>query len=1651
MKKLAKILLVLITTVFVLGGLASATVSNAAYLKAVHIRRGGWGYSLGDTGTGNLINNIEKVKEMTSENGSTEKASLPLYYCIKAGVGFGAGNNTEPGSHSDSAFTTTYTERGSFLTGNASENKNGLQLVNGDNGNYLTEEAYYKLIYLIDNLYTDIGKNDKAGKQEFLRKAINYLKSKGKLHIHSETFNPMSSQLTSQLESTSDLFILTDDDIDVVQQLAAWHFSNPYSEDDPFRFDLYYDSGSDKDHLTLLKLINGDGDNLELYEDKADDESFYIDEEGHQREKTPEEIIELEKQELRFIDMRCIFEYLVLTAEENGNANYKNNRDVEETVTGKKLRYNTETDDQASARTTAPEAVKTGTGYTAGPFKMRSEYTGKDYAVKPSTLKFYKGSVSESNLLTDDDITIHAGVGSIDLASITSISAITGTQKRISEITQSDLEEGIYISILGEKAAGIEEILMTVDIEKEVNDIKYYWGEDGEGTQPLVKLEPGTKTVSLEGNFTLPKDFDLALRKYITNVKRGTSDITIPNARNLNNIDSDVINTESNGNVITTAEYKHRKDPVIVEKNDIITYTFRVYNEGDIEGEVMQIEDYFPLGTDKLEFVADGSATGFKCEVKESDKKLIITNTDPSKPLFTLQPFDKTHADQATSGNVGWKEGLNYGEIKVNFRVNATPDSTQEKIFTNIATMAYRPSTASGYTGSDRDSNKNGNTNFPDSNHSDDLSKLENNPGPTGKNNKSLDQLSSETYYEGYEDDDDFEKIKIEPKVFDLALRKYISQVARKTATGYSDYENFDTNESLKRVPNITNADLQALASRTTSATFDNGHTTYKRHTKTPVAVNVGDKVVYTIRIYNEGNVDGKATKIRDYLPEGLELVPAAESTINEQNGWTTPDATKPRIIETSKLASETISAFNSNPASGSEYAIDSKFVQVECRVIATAYNVSLKNVAEITESTNDLGLQDIDNNSRLTDGQKNNYRPEHSQDGRGYEDDDDYEDLKLNKLDLALRKFITKIGDQELSTRNPQPTEVGELSDTKTTSKYLHKKDPEGVKVGQVVEYTIRVYNEGEVDGYVNEITDHLPPQLKFLPTHETNTKYGWKQDTNDPQKITTDYLSKDKETATRQNKINLHEANSITLNNKEVRVACEVVSTNPMPEVITNIADITDFVNGNGDWQADRDSDKEGVEMPTDLPGYKGTTTETDLSKTDTYYPGQQDDDDFEKLKIVKTRFDLALRKFITGIQNEDKITEVKTREPKPNTEGLKNGTSSDAVYEHTKDPMLVVNGRIVIYTIRVYNEGDEDGYASIIKDDMPEGLEFLPQNQTNTDYGWKMLKEDGTETTKLEEAKSIVTDYLSKEKETERLSKLPPTATEQEKDAVSSLLVAYNKATDKLSYRDVKVAFKVIEPNKSDRILINKAQITEDKDKDGNDVTDDDSTPDQWIEEDDDQDIEKVKVQYFDLSLRKWVTHAIVIDNGTETVTETGHKAEDDPESIVKVEIKDKKINKVTIKFKYSIRVTNEGTIAGYAKEIKDHIPEGLKFNEEDNPDWKPIDDNTITTDKLKDELLQPGDSKEVEVILTWINSEDNLGLKINKAEISEDYNEFDAPDIDSTPDKWIDTDDDQDDAPVLLSLKTGQARIYFAITGGVLLLTLAGVSFIRKYIV
>ena len=640
--------------------------------------------------------------------------------------------------------------------------------------------------------------------------------------------------------------------------------------------------------------------------------------------------------------------------------------------------------------------------------------------------------------------------------------------------------------------------------------------------------------------------------------------------------------------------------------------------------------------------------------------------------------------------------------------------------------------------------------------------------------------------------------------------------------------------------------------------------------------------------------------------------------------------------------------------------------------------------------------------------------------------------------LDLSLRKFITEVnGIKPATSREPQ-VDISKLaSGESTTATYKHPKDVVGVNTGDVVTYTIRVYNEGEIDGYAARIMDDIPEGLEFLPEESINKEYKWvlykeakdgedskntityndkkyvvTENVKEADVMVTDYLAKDKDA---KNLIPAFDGK--TLNYKDVKVAFKVIAPSTSKDVITNYAQITKHTDRNGD------------------------ETIVDRDSTPNKWVDGEDDQDIEKIRVKY--FDLALRKFITEINGKKLKT---SREPQVDVSKLASGESTTATYTHPKDTVDVNTTDVVTYTIRVYNESEVAGYATRIMDDIPQGLEFLPDEKVNKEYKWVLYKEvkDGEKvdskntityndkkyvvTENVKEADVMVTDYLAKDKD------------------AKNLIAAFDGK--KLDYRDVKVAFKVVEPTTSDRVITNYAQITKHTDYTGNTtIIDRDSTPNKWIDGEDDQDIESVKVRYFDLALIKYVSKAIVYENGTKNIIETGHTGLERPEPVVKVDLQKANIDKVKVKFEYTIKIKNEGQIPGYAKEISDYVPEGLKFVAEDNKNWKEVD-GKIVTDALKDKLLNPGETAEVTVILTWINNKDNLGLKTNIAEISKDYNEYGTPDIDSTPNNKVPGEDDIDDAPVMLAIRTGMPKQYIGLVLGFLVVITASVVVIKK---
>lgn len=181
---------------------------------------------------------------------------------------------------------------------------------------------------------------------------------------------------------------------------------------------------------------------------------------------------------------------------------------------------------------------------------------------------------------------------------------------------------------------------------------------------------------------------------------------------------------------------------------------------------------------------------------------------------------------------------------------------------------------------------------------------------------------------------------------------------------------------------------------------------------------------------------------------------------------------------------------------------------------------------------------------------------------------------------------------------------------------------------------------------------------------------------------------------------------------------------------------------------------------------------------------------------------------------------------------------------------------------------------------------------------------------------------------------------------------------------------------------------------------------------------------EILVYDLELDKFISR-IVVQN------QKGTKSYDYNESTFqKVEIHRKQINGSMVILEYTIRVKNVGQIAGYVTSIKDYLPSGLEFSSELNADWY-ISGQDLYTKSLANEKIEPGETKEIKLILTKTMNDNNVGLINNRTEIIETYNQYGKLDIDSTVNNEVKNEDDMGSADVIISISTGGTIIIYTI--------------------
>lgn len=195
-------------------------------------------------------------------------------------------------------------------------------------------------------------------------------------------------------------------------------------------------------------------------------------------------------------------------------------------------------------------------------------------------------------------------------------------------------------------------------------------------------------------------------------------------------------------------------------------------------------------------------------------------------------------------------------------------------------------------------------------------------------------------------------------------------------------------------------------------------------------------------------------------------------------------------------------------------------------------------------------------------------------------------------------------------------------------------------------------------------------------------------------------------------------------------------------------------------------------------------------------------------------------------------------------------------------------------------------------------------------------------------------------------------------------------------------------------------------------------------------------------FDLKLDK-IVQAITVNNGKNT-TEHVYNSK-----LAKIDFESKYVKTSSMVVEYKFTITNEGGIAGYVKKLADYLPEELKFNSELNKDWYEGKDGVIYNASLANTIINPGESKEVTLILTKnMNGDEDFGLINNSAEIYETSNDYGALDVDSTPGNKATNEDDYSTANVLTSVKTGDIVIYTTLIVTIIAIVGVGIYMIKK---
>ena len=194
-------------------------------------------------------------------------------------------------------------------------------------------------------------------------------------------------------------------------------------------------------------------------------------------------------------------------------------------------------------------------------------------------------------------------------------------------------------------------------------------------------------------------------------------------------------------------------------------------------------------------------------------------------------------------------------------------------------------------------------------------------------------------------------------------------------------------------------------------------------------------------------------------------------------------------------------------------------------------------------------------------------------------------------------------------------------------------------------------------------------------------------------------------------------------------------------------------------------------------------------------------------------------------------------------------------------------------------------------------------------------------------------------------------------------------------------------------------------------------------------------------FDLTLDASIINMVLNEDGK--VKEYKY----DYQKLAKLDIAPDKLNNSEVFIEYEINVKNEGNTPGYAKSIVSYLSAGLEFNADINNNWYLGSNGIIYSKELAQELINPGETKTVKLVLNKNMTEYNTGINLNTIEIAEDYNEFGVEDIDSKVKNKAQSEDDISEVVALITVQTG-GGLFFLVIALVVLILILGIVAINR---